>query len=110
MQGTKEIESMFGNVNEFETAKPEGLIKKVLELTTTEGDIVLDCFAGSGTTGAVALKMNRRFIMVEAGKHCETHIIPRLRKVIDGTDQGGISPLVAPHPSRATNETNLIGE
>jgi adenine-specific DNA-methyltransferase len=55
---------------------------------------VLDSFAGSGTTGAVAHKMGRRWIMVELGEHCHTHIIPRLKKVIDGEDQGGISQTV----------------
>jgi adenine-specific DNA-methyltransferase len=94
----------------FLTPKPERLMKRICEIATNEGDIVLDCFAGSGTTGAVALKMNRRFIMVEAGHHCETHIMPRLRKVIEGTDKGGISPLVPPHSSRANADTNLIGE
>ncbi len=74
--------------------KPEALIKKVLELATKPGDMVLDSFAGSGTTGAVAHKMGRRWIMVELGEHCHTHIIPRLQKVIDGTDQGGISKAV----------------
>lgn len=58
------------------------------------GDLVLDSFAGSGTTGAVAHKMGRRWIMIELGEHCHTHIIPRLQKVIDGTDQGGISKVV----------------
>jgi adenine-specific DNA-methyltransferase len=71
--------------------KPEALIKKVLELATNAGDWVLDSFAGSGTTGAVAHKMGRKWIMVELGDHCHTHIIPRLQKVIDGSDQGGIS-------------------
>lgn len=74
--------------------KPESLIRKVLELATNPGDIVLDSFAGSGTTGAVAQKMGRRWIMVELGEHCHTHIIPRLQKVIDGADQGGISKAV----------------
>lgn len=74
--------------------KPESLIRKVLELATNPGDLVLDSFAGSGTTGAVAHKMGRRWIMVELGEHCHTHIIPRLQKVIDGTDQGGISKAV----------------
>lgn len=74
--------------------KPEALIKKVIELTTDEGDLVLDSFAGSGTTGAVAHKMGRRWIMVELGEHCHTHIIPRLRKVIDGGDPGGITKAV----------------
>ena len=74
--------------------KPEALIKRVLDLTTVPGDWVLDLFAGSGTTGAVAHKMGRRWIMVELGEHCHTHIIPRLQKVIGGTDQDGISKAV----------------
>ena len=71
--------------------KPEALIKRVLELCTLPGDIVLDSFGGSGTTGAVAHKMGRRWIMVELGEHCHTHIVPRLRKVIDGEDPGGVT-------------------
>ena len=55
---------------------------------------MLDSFAGSGTTGAVAHKMGRRWIMIELGEHCHTHIIPRLQKVIDSEDQGGISRAV----------------
>jgi len=74
--------------------KPEALISLVLELATTSGDWVLDSFAGSGTTGAVAHKMGRRWIMVELGEHCHTHIIPRLKKVIDGEDKGGITEAV----------------
>jgi adenine-specific DNA-methyltransferase len=66
----------------------------VISIATNPGDIVLDSFAGSGTTGAVAHKMGRRWIMVELGEHCHTHIIPRIKKVIDGTDQGGISEAV----------------
>ncbi len=75
----------------FGTPKPERLILHVLTLSTIPGDIILDSFAGSGTTGAVAHKMGRRWIMVELGKHCDTHIIPRMKKVIDGEDQGGIT-------------------
>ncbi|MCL5802014.1 MAG: site-specific DNA-methyltransferase [Gammaproteobacteria bacterium] len=74
--------------------KPEALIKRCFDLTTAPGDIVLDSFAGSGTTGAVAHKMGRRWIMVELGEHCHTHIIPRLKKVIDGEDPGGITKSV----------------
>ena len=74
--------------------KPEALLKRCLDLATNPGDLVLDSFAGSGTTGAVAHKMGRRWIMVELGEHCHTHIIPRLQKVIDGEDQGGISKAV----------------
>jgi adenine-specific DNA-methyltransferase len=74
--------------------KPEGLIKRCLDLATGPGDWVLDSFAGSGTTGAVAHKMGRKWIMVELGVHCHTHIIPRLKKVCDGVDQGGVSKAV----------------
>jgi adenine-specific DNA-methyltransferase len=78
----------------FDTPKPERLIYRILHLATKNGDLVLDSFAGSGTTGAVAHKMGRRWIMVELGEHCHTHVIPRLKKVIDGDDQGGISKAV----------------
>lgn len=74
--------------------KPEALIQKVFDLSTEAGDWVLDSFGGSGTTGAVAHKMGRRWIMVEMGEHCETHIVPRLRCVIDGQDSGGITGAV----------------
>lgn len=71
--------------------KPEALIKRVLELTTQPGDWVLDSFAGSGTTGAVAQKMGRRWLMVELGAHAYSHIVPRLRSVVDGTDPSGVT-------------------
>lgn len=74
--------------------KPEALIKRCFDLATRPGDIVLDSFAGSGTTGAVAHKMGRRWIMVELGEHCHTHVIPRLKAVVRGEDQGGISKAV----------------
>jgi adenine-specific DNA-methyltransferase len=85
---------LFGIGNEFDTPKPEALIERILQLGTNPGDLVLDSFAGSGTAGATAHKMNRRWIMVELGQHCETHIIPRLKKVINGEDNGGISEAV----------------
>lgn len=74
--------------------KPEFLLKRILELSTEPGDLILDSFAGSGTTGAVAHKMGRRWIMVELGDHCHTHIIPRLKGVIEGTDNSGITEAV----------------
>ena len=74
--------------------KPEALIKRIFELFSDKKDIVLDSFAGSGTTGAVAHKMGRRWIMVELGEHCHTHIIPRLKRVIDGEDSSGITEAV----------------
>ncbi len=74
--------------------KPEKLIHRIFNMMTQPGDIVLDSFAGSGTTGAVAHKMGRKWIMIEMGEHCHTHIIPRMQKVISGEDQGGISKAV----------------
>ncbi len=78
----------------FPTPKPERLIKRILELATAPGDLVLDSFAGSGTTGAVAHKMGRHWIMVELGEHCHTHIIPRMTRLIDGEDRIGITTAV----------------
>jgi len=89
----REILTLFGDSG-FITPKPEALIHRVLTIATNPGDLVLDSFGGSGTTGAVAHKMGRRWIMVELGEHCHTHIIPRLRKVIDGEDKGGITEAV----------------
>ena len=80
-----------GNVDFPKGKKPEALIKRCLELATVPGDLVIDSFAGSGTTGAVAHKMGRRWIMVELGEHCHTHVIPRIQKVIDGEDKGGVT-------------------
>ncbi len=80
-----------GKVTDFQHEKHEDLLERVIRWSTRRGDLVLDSFAGSGTTGAVAHKMGRKWIMVELGEHCHTHIIPRLRKVIDGEDSGGIT-------------------
>ncbi len=87
----KEILDLFPEIEAFGTPKPERLIEKIIYISTNPGDLVLDSFAGSGTTGAVAHKMGRRWIMVELGEHAVTHIVPRLDKVIDGTDQGGVT-------------------
>lgn len=83
-----------GGVDFPKGKKPEQLLRRVIEFSTKSGDFVLDSFAGSGTTGAVAHKMGRRWIMIELGEHCHTHIIPRLKKVIDGKDPGGITEAV----------------
>ncbi|HEV7659311.1 MAG TPA: site-specific DNA-methyltransferase [Allosphingosinicella sp.] len=87
----REMLQLYPDVEPFATPKPEKLLRRVLEIASSSGDLILDSFAGSGTTGAVAQKMGRRWIMVEIGDHATTHIVPRLRQVIDGTDQGGIS-------------------
>jgi len=90
----KEILALFPDQEPFGTPKPEELLRGIVHIATNPGDLILDSFAGSGTTGAVAHKMGRRWIMVELGEHCHTHIIPRLKKVIDGEDAGGITKAV----------------
>jgi len=74
--------------------KPEKLIERIINLSTQKGDFIIDSFLGSGTTAAVAHKMNRKYIGIELGEHANTHCIPRLKSVVDGTDQGGISKAV----------------
>lgn len=93
-EAKREIHALFGKENVFDTPKPERLLKRIIEIATNPGDLVLDSFAGSGTTGAVAHKMGRRWIMVELGEHYRTHVIPRLRKVVDGEDEGGVTEVV----------------
>jgi adenine-specific DNA-methyltransferase len=88
------LRRLLPDIEPFSTPKPEQLLKLILEISTNPDDLVLDSFAGSGTAGAVAHKMGRRWIMVELGEHCHTHIIPRLTKVIDGEDLGGITEAV----------------
>lgn len=90
-EAKKSLLQLLPTVSVFDNPKPEALLKRVLHIATNPGDLVLDSFAGSGTTGAVAHKMSRRWIMIELGEHCHTHIIPRLKKVIDGEDRGGIT-------------------
>lgn len=80
-----------GGVSFPKGKKPEFLIKRCLELSTQKGDLVLDSFAGSGTTGAVAQKMGRRWIMAELRDQAESHILPRIRSVIDGKDTSGVT-------------------
>ena len=88
------LRKLLPDIEPFSTPKPEQLLSLVLQIATKEGDLVLDSFAGSGTTGAVAQKMRRRWIMIELQESCSTHILPRLHKVIDGHDEGGITKAV----------------
>lgn len=85
----KQIKELFAD-DTFGTPKPEELIQRILILASNENDLVLDSFLGSGTTAAVAHKMNRRWIGIELGEHAKTHCFPRLKQVVDG-EQGGIS-------------------
>ncbi|AXK47087.1 site-specific DNA-methyltransferase [Brachybacterium saurashtrense] len=90
--GKSEVGDLFPDIAPFDTPKPERLLERILHIGSNPGDLVLDCFAGSGTTAAVAQKMGRRWVTVELLEETvETFIVPRLTKVIDGSDQGGIS-------------------
>lgn len=75
----------------FDTPKPERLIHRILTLATSPGERVLDSFLGSGTTAAVAHKMGRPWIGIEHGVQCDTHCLPRLRRVCGGTEPGGVT-------------------
>lgn len=91
-EAKKEVLAVIPEVPDvFQTTKPERLIRQIFNISTNPGDLVFDSFLGSGTTAAVAHKMNRKWIGIELGDHCYTHCRPRLQKVVDGTDQGGIS-------------------
>lgn len=92
-EAKKEVLKVFDGQSPFATPKPERLIKRVLEIATDEGDLVMDSFLGSGTTAAVAHKMGRRWIGIEMGDHAKTHCAVRMKKVVDG-EQGGISKAV----------------
>ena len=83
-----------GGVEFPRSKKPEALVKRCLELTTMPGDLILDSFLGSGTTAAVAHKMKRRWIGIELGEHCYSLCHPRLKRVVDGEDPGGITSAV----------------
>lgn len=75
----------------FDFPKPEGLISYLLKICTKENDLILDCFGGSGTTFAVAQKLKRKWIGIELGNQADNFIVPRLKHVIAGTDNIGIS-------------------
>ncbi|MFQ9603620.1 site-specific DNA-methyltransferase [Streptococcus parasanguinis] len=88
-RGTIHLRELFGD-KVFMFPKPEGTIKRIIEISTSENDIVLDFFLGSGTTAAVAHKMNRQYIGIEQMDYIETVSVERMKKVING-EQGGIS-------------------
>lgn len=88
--GTAESKCLFGEP--FATPKPEQLLERVIALATAPGDLVLDCFAGSGTTPAVAHKLGRRWLAIELEHDTvERFLLPRMEQVVKGTDRGGIS-------------------
>ncbi len=86
----KHLLSLFPEKPVFDTPKPEQLIKRILEIATDEDDVVLDAYLGSGTTSAVAQKMDRRYIGIEIGTHTHDIAVSRMCKVIEG-EHGGVS-------------------
>lgn len=91
-QSKAEIKKLFPDVEPFATPKPEHLLARILHIASEPGDVVLDCFLGSGTTAAVAHKMGRRWIGVEySADTIETYALPRLTKVVEGKDDGGVT-------------------
>jgi adenine-specific DNA-methyltransferase len=94
-EAKKQILEMFSEVEPFGTPKPEGLMHRIIHMGSNQGDIVLDCFLGSGTTAAVAHKMGRRWVGIEVfAETLDTYAIPRLKKVVAGADAGGITETV----------------
>jgi adenine-specific DNA-methyltransferase len=86
------LRRLFPDIEPFSTPKPERLMHRIVHLASNPGDIVLDCFAGSGTTAAVAHKMGRRWVTVEWSRDTiETFTLPRLEKVVAGGDPGGVT-------------------
>jgi DNA modification methylase len=91
-EGKGEIKALFPEAHPFSTPKPERLLRKIIEASTEPGEIVLDCFAGSGTTAAVAHKLGRRWVTIELKRETvEAFLVPRLEKVVHGRDDGGIT-------------------
>jgi adenine-specific DNA-methyltransferase len=91
-EAKKEIQALFGAEDAFDTPKPERLMRRIIEIGSNPGDLVLDCFAGSGTTAAVAQKLGRRWITCELlPATVEQFTKPRLTKVVKGDDPGGIT-------------------
>jgi adenine-specific DNA-methyltransferase len=91
-EAKKEILELFPDAEPFDTPKPERLLYRIIQIATSPGDVVLDCFVGSGTTAAVAQKMSRRWAVVEReAATIEMYALPRLRRVTDGTDAVGVT-------------------
>ncbi len=87
-----EIKALFPQIHPFSTPKPERLLERIIRIASAPGDIVLDCFAGSGTTAAVAHKMGRRWVTSELlPETANTYTKPRLLKVVHGADAGGVT-------------------
>ena len=91
-QAKGHLRHLFPGVSPFATPKPEELMARIIEIATSEGDIILDCFAGSGSTLTTAHKLGRRWVGIEwEASTLETFTVPRLTKVVTGADEWGIS-------------------
>ena len=91
-EAKSEIKRLFPGKKAFSTPKPERLLERVIQIATDPGDIVLDVFAGSGTTAAVAHKLGRRWVTCELIESTlNDYIQPRLEKVVKGQDDGGVT-------------------
>ena len=91
-EAKEEVKALFPGVNPFATPKPERLLERIIHIATNPGDIVLDCFGGSGTTAAVAQKMGRRWVTCELVEDTFNRFTrPRLEKVVNDQDPGGIT-------------------
>ena len=93
-EAKREMSAVLPEKTVFDTPKPERLLYRIITMASNPGDLILDSFLGSGTTAAVAHKMGRRWIGIELGQHANTHCLPRLKKVVDGFDEGGITKSV----------------
>src|SRR3546814_474496 len=92
-----EIKALFAGQHPFATPKPERLLQRIIHIATDPGDIVLDCFAGSGTTAAVAHKMGRSWVTVEREQATVDRFTkPRLTKVVNNDDPGGVTSMTRP--------------
>lgn len=87
----KHLLQVFDGESRFDTPKPEELVARIVEIASNSGDLILDSFLGSGTTAAVAHKLGRRWIGIELGDHATTCCLPRLKKVVEGKEPGGIT-------------------
>lgn len=95
-QAKREVQALVPAESPFSTPKPERLLARIVQIGSNPGDLVLDCFAGSGTTAAVAHKMGRRWLTIElSDENVEKFVAPRLQKVVAGSDPGGITSVTA---------------
>ncbi|MEZ5350809.1 MAG: DNA methyltransferase [Microthrixaceae bacterium] len=97
LRGKNEVRDLFPRSHAFATPKPEQLLQRIIHIASDPGDLVLDCFAGSGTTAAVAHKMGRRWVTVEREQATvESFTKPRLTKVVSNDDPGGVTSMTRP--------------